>query len=130
MNHRRRAGAACVAALLVWSSSTNGPHAQQVIAPDAPTFARDIAPIIAVRCAACHTDGGAAPFPLTTFDEVSIRADRIARAVEARAMPPWLPSETGETFAGSRALTAAERDTILRWIEHGSPRGASTEVRF
>ena len=91
------------------------PLAQQAPAPVAPTFTRDIAPIISARCAPCHREGGAAPFTLTSFEDVSSRIGAVARVVETREMPPWLPSQGGETFAGARALSGAERDAILRW---------------
>ena len=50
---------ASVAAAVVWSSH-GSPLAQQAPAAVAPTFTRDIAPIISARCAPCHRDGGAA----------------------------------------------------------------------
>src|SRR5262249_1465147 len=34
------------------------------------TYARDVAPLIADRCAMCHHPGGSAPFSLLAYDEV------------------------------------------------------------
>jgi hypothetical protein len=40
-----------------------------------PTFNKDIAPIVFANCASCHRPGGAAPFSLLTYADVSSRAD-------------------------------------------------------
>ena len=38
-------------------------------AAGAPTFARDVAPILFASCTTCHRPGEVAPFPLTGYDE-------------------------------------------------------------
>jgi mono/diheme cytochrome c family protein len=48
------------------------------------TFARDIAPMIATHCAACHRPGGAAPFSLITYPDVKGRARQVATALRRR----------------------------------------------
>jgi Flp pilus assembly protein TadD len=113
---------ATVAVVVVWSSP-GAPLAQPAPVAATPTFTRDIAPIVSARCVPCHREGGAAPFPLTSFEDVSSRLGTVARVVETREMPPWLPTQGGETFAGARALNATERDSILRWIDQRAPRG-------
>ena len=40
----------------------------------APTFARDVAPIVFRACVSCHRAGGPGPFPLTAYREVRQRA--------------------------------------------------------
>jgi len=37
----------------------------------APTFSRDVAPIIYAKCATCHHDGGEAPFSLATYADMA-----------------------------------------------------------
>ncbi|MDH4341298.1 MAG: hypothetical protein OEW47_13165, partial [Thermoleophilia bacterium] len=39
-----------------------------------PSFKRDVAPIIAGKCAGCHQTGGIAPFPLVTARQISSKA--------------------------------------------------------
>jgi len=116
---------ASVAALVAWVSYAE--PLTQTPGTAAPTFTRDVGPIIRARCTFCHREGGAAPFSLTSFEDVSSRTGTVARAVETRQMPPWLPAQGAETFAGSRALSAAERSTILRWVEQRAPRGEPIE---
>ena len=37
--------------------------------PAAPTFTKDIAPILFENCSSCHRPGGGAPFDLLTYDD-------------------------------------------------------------
>ena len=88
----------------------------------APTFARDVAPIVYTRCAPCHHAGGAGPFALTSYDDVSRRATQIARVTERRFMPPWkaLP---GVAFANERRLSDGEIATLRAWADARAPLG-------
>jgi Copper type II ascorbate-dependent monooxygenase, C-terminal domain len=87
----------------------------------APSFTRDVAPIVQQKCAGCHRTGGVAPFPLESARGISRRAGLIAAAVGARLMPPWPPGARSPAFVGEseRTLTADERATILAWAKAG-----------
>ena len=37
---------------------------------DPPTYSKDVAPILQQTCIRCHSEGGVAPMPLTTYEEV------------------------------------------------------------
>jgi len=89
------------------------------------TYASDIAPIFAEKCAECHRPGSIAPMSLLTYDEVRRYASRIRFRVENRIMPPWgLNPHAGiQDYANNRDLTDAQRETILAWIDAGSPPG-------
>jgi tetratricopeptide (TPR) repeat protein/mono/diheme cytochrome c family protein len=89
----------------------------------APTFNRDIAPLLWERCAACHRPGASAPFSLVEYRDVVPRARQIAEAVRTRAMPPWLPEAGDLTFANERRLTAAEIGLIEQWVKQGAKQG-------
>jgi mono/diheme cytochrome c family protein len=89
----------------------------------APTYHRDVAPIVAAKCAGCHADGGIAPFPLTTFAEVSAAKAGIAAAVTARTMPPWPPADGCTEYKYNRALSDEQIDTINAWVQGGAPEG-------
>src|SRR5262245_61570717 len=70
-----------------------------------PTYAHDIAPIIARYCSPCHRPQGAGPFGLGTYSEVSRRARQIAAVTRSRMMPPW-PTEPGYgEFLNQRLLS-------------------------
>jgi len=95
---------------------------QTPVAPAAaPSFTRDVAPIIRDKCAGCHQSGGVAPFPFQTARQISTRAGLIAAAVEARVMPPWPPGIRSPSYVGEqeRTLSSRERATILAWARAG-----------
>src|ERR1700686_4507816 len=58
-------------------------------APSAPTFYKDIVPILEDKCQSCHRSGEPAPMPLVTYDQTRPWARKIAAAVEMKMMPPW-----------------------------------------
>src|SRR5688572_28242680 len=87
------------------------------------TYGRDVAPILAEHCAACHRPGDIAPMSLRTYDEVRPWVKSIRKAVESGVMPPWHADPAHGTWANDRRLTDAERDPLVRWIKQGAPEG-------
>jgi tetratricopeptide (TPR) repeat protein len=96
--------------------------------PAAPTFSEGVAEILHESCASCHRPGGAAPFPLLTYDQAREHGERIARMTAARAMPPWPPSRPVEAFLDERRLTDPEIELIQRWVADGMPLGDAASV--
>jgi len=99
-----------------------------VDAQPAPTFTRDVAPIIWSRCATCHRPGEIGPFNLLTYDDVRQRAALVAAVTARRLMPPWKPEPGKGDFQDERALTPRELDTIQQWAAHGAPEGAAADL--
>ncbi len=89
----------------------------------APTFTRDLAPVLFEHCAPCHRPGGSAPFALLTYDDVRARARQVVGAVTARQMPPWKPEGARGEFAGDRRLSDTQVALFTRWLAAGAPRG-------
>jgi len=83
----------------------------------APSFARDVAPIVRETCAGCHRLGGIAPFAFRTERDLASRAQAIVAALEEQRMPPWPPSARSPAYVGEarRTLDAHERQTLVRW---------------
>lgn len=90
------------------------------------TWSADIVPILRTRCVECHHPDGAAPFSLTTFDQVRAWSKAIARTVENRTMPPWHADSPTGTFSNDRRLLPAERQTLLGWLANGLPPGSES----
>ena len=88
----------------------------------APSFTRDVAPVIGEKCAGCHRLGGIAPFSLVTARQISASSAAIAGAVQARLMPPWPPGTRSPAYVGqeTRILSAEQRATILAWVRAGA----------
>jgi tetratricopeptide (TPR) repeat protein len=94
----------------------------------APTFTKDVAPILFERCAPCHRPGMPVPFTLLRYPDAQRNAKKIARAIARREMPPWLPDRNDPAFVGERRLGADEADTIRRWIENGAREGDARDL--
>ena len=92
-------------------------------APAAPTYHRDVAPIMLANCAGCHRPGEAAPFSLMTFDDAKRRAGQIVDVTHQRLMPPWKPQKADVPFVGERRLTDAQLATLRAWADAGHPAG-------
>jgi len=97
-------------------------HAAPIFDP-APTFNKDIAPILYANCSSCHRPGEVAPFPLLTYQDAAKRASLIAGAVGAHFMPPWKAEPGYGDFAGARRLTDAQIALIQDWAKAGAPEG-------
>ena len=87
------------------------------------TFTKDIAPIVYQHCYACHRDGGAAPFPLESYDDVSKRGKFIQYVTEKRIMPPWKANAEYRHFADERVLSNEEINLIAAWVKNNCPEG-------
>ncbi len=89
----------------------------------APTFSKDVAPILFARCAGCHRTDGAAPFPLLTYDDARQHASQIAAVTANRYMPPWKPEPGVADFVGERRLTDSEIRVLHDWSVTGAAAG-------
>jgi tetratricopeptide (TPR) repeat protein len=96
-------------------------------AQPAPTFNKDIAPIVWARCASCHRPDEIGPFSLLTYDEVRRRATQIVEVTARGLMPPWKPKGEG-TFQNERRLTDRERQLIQQWVAGGSREGDAADL--
>ena len=90
-------------------------------APDAPTFAKDVAPIVFDKCASCHREGEVAPMSLLSYEQVRPWA-RPSRARSCRAR-----CRRGAPTCARRcrcATTSASRSSRSRRSSRGWMRGA------
>jgi mono/diheme cytochrome c family protein len=91
------------------------------VASAAPTFNKDIAPILYENCATCHRPGEVAPFSLLTYQDAAKRAGLIATVTKKRYMPPWKPEPGYGNFDHTRRLTDEQIARIGEWAEAGAP---------
>jgi len=91
----------------------------------APTWHRDVAPLVARHCGGCHAPGGLAPFSLHDFESARPHAAAIKAATQSGDMPPWHVDGSGacQTYRDDRSLSAAELDVLARWADDGAPEG-------
>lgn len=113
---RHQGPLACLLAAGLNCTATNIP------AP-APTFYRDIAPIIYQNCSTCHRPGESGPFSLLNYNDVRRHASQIAVVTKSHYMPPWLPQAGYGEFEEERRLTEKQIQLIQRWVKAGSLAG-------
>jgi thiol-disulfide isomerase/thioredoxin len=92
------------------------------------TYAKDVSRILQNRCQECHRPGQIGPMPLLTYDDASSWAQMIREVVEEQRMPPWHADPKIGHFANDRRLSAAERKTLLAWIDAGCPQGDDKDL--
>lgn len=89
----------------------------------APTYSKDVAPILYRHCTTCHRPGEIGPMSLMTFRDARPWVKAIGTRVSAGTMPPWHADPAFGEFVNDRRLSAVERDVILRWVAAGGPEG-------
>jgi len=99
------------------------PRRVQTVAPATPTFTKDAAPVLYKHCAGCHRAGDIAPMSLLTYEETRPWAKSIREKVASGQMPPWHAVAPHGTFANDRRLSEQEKDTLIRWVDGGAPKG-------
>lgn len=92
-------------------------------AAPAPTFYRDVLPILQKRCQECHRAGEAAPMALMTYEQARPWAKSIRQAVVSKRMPPWHADPHYGTFSNDRGLTEPELNTLTAWADTGAKPG-------
>lgn len=114
-----------VAALIttVGAAAVPAPEAPPEIVAAAPTFSKDVAPLLFNRCAECHRPGAMAPMSLLTYEDARPWAKAIKRKVAQREMPPWGADPSVGTFANDPSLKQSEIDMIVAWADAGAPEG-------
>ena len=98
------------------------------MAAKAPTFSKDVAPILYNRCLECHRPGEAGPMAFRTYQETRPWAKAIKQAVMTHNMPPWYADTTIDHFKNDRHLSDQEVATITKWVDAGAPEGKSSEL--
>ena len=114
---------AAVLLVALASSTTAG------AAEEAPTFTKDVAPILFDNCVVCHRVGEVPPMALTSYRAVRPWARAIKDKVVSREMPPWhADPEASLAFRNDRQLSQADVDTIAAWVDGGALEGNPAEL--
>ena len=95
----------------------------------APTFAKDIAPIVFDKCVSCHRPGEVAPMSLLSYEDVRPWAKVIKSKVMAREMPPWgADPDHSLKMRNDRSLSKQQIETIVSWVDGGAPKGNEADM--
>src|SRR3954469_22217784 len=110
-----------VVVALVWLTGLSA--SPSAAAPTAPTFAKDVAPILFRSCVECHRATGMAPMSLMTYDEVRPWARALRQKVVSKEMPPWGADPAVGTFANDISLSPEQIAMVSSWVDAGAPEG-------
>ncbi len=89
----------------------------------APTYTKDVAPILQKHCQTCHRPGEAGPFSMLTYEDTKPWATMMKRVVQQKVMPPWFADPSYGHFANDRSLTPEEIRTLVVWVNAGAQNG-------
>jgi len=90
------------------------------VSSSAPTFHKDVLPILQKRCQTCHRPGNIAPMSFLTYESTRPWAKAMKTAVVTRKMPPWSADPQYGHFSNDPSLTQSEIDTITKWADGGA----------
>ncbi|HWP43584.1 MAG TPA: hypothetical protein VNO14_10140, partial [Blastocatellia bacterium] len=112
-------------AAVSWMGVVSGADAKKGV----PTFTKDVAAIIFNKCGVCHRPGEPVPMTLLSYAEIRPWSKAIREVVLDRTMPPWFADpETSLKFRNDRRLSQNEIDTIVAWVDGGSPKGNEEDL--
>jgi hypothetical protein len=94
----------------------------------APTFHKEIEPILQLRCQSCHRPGEAGPMSFLSYQEARPWAKAIRTAVLSGKMPPWQADPHYGKFSNDLSLTAAEKEELVAWVDGGAREGNPAEA--
>jgi peroxiredoxin len=92
------------------------------------TFTKHVARILQKNCQECHRPGQIGPMALLTNDQAVNWAQTIREVVQDGRMPPWDADPRYGKFSNDRRLSAADKKTLLAWIDQGTPRGDARDM--
>lgn len=103
-------------------------NAQENAAASAPTFYRDVLPILQEHCQICHRADGIAPMRFETYEETRPYAAGIEKTTEDKSMPPWFADPRIGHFSNDPSLSAAQIAELGAWAKAGAPAGSAKDA--
>lgn len=94
----------------------------------APTFTKDVAPILFSKCVSCHRPGEIGPMSFLSYQDVRPWAKAIKTKVIDREMPPWGADPQHGTFKNDASLSQKQIETIVAWVDAGAPKGNDADM--
>jgi hypothetical protein len=89
----------------------------------APTYYRDVLPILRGHCEVCHRTGGIAPMSFESYEQAGRYAEAIRIATQDKSMPPWFAVAGIGRFSNDPSLSGGEIATLAAWAAAKAPAG-------
>lgn len=90
----------------------------------APSYHKDVRPILQARCVNCHRKDQVGPFSLETYEQAKKRSHDLANVAEDRSMPPWkADGKFGPALKHDPSLTEAQIAVLRAWADADAPKG-------
>jgi hypothetical protein len=115
----------CLSAAALALFGLQGQALAQTDVDHAVTYTGDVGRILNENCVVCHREGGIGPMQLTNYNQVRPWAPLIQMKVADKTMPPYAYDHgIGiQDLEGDWRLEQDEIDTIVAWVNQGSPLG-------
>jgi peroxiredoxin len=97
--------------------------AKEALAKAIPDYSKDVAPILKDKCAHCHVQGGIGPFAMSSYDIVKGFSPMIREVLMTKRMPPAQVDPHVNHFQNANYISNQEIQTLVHWVDAGSPRG-------
>ena len=95
----------------------------------APTYYRDVLPILRQHCIVCHRASGIAPMSFETYEAARRYAYLIRNVTQDKAMPPAFSVPLVGRVTNDPSLTPDQAPQFARAGSGPSPRGAQQSIR-
>ncbi len=118
----RLARALVVADATVCLSATFG-FSQERETENAPTFYRDVLPLLEDHCQVCHRAGGIAPMAFQTYEETRTFLQAMRSATQNHTMPPWFAEKGVGKFSNDPSLSYSQIAMLTAWANASAPAG-------
>ncbi|MEM7100894.1 MAG: hypothetical protein AAF541_21730 [Pseudomonadota bacterium] len=105
------------------AANTNGCAVSYHTTKEVPSYAKDVAPILADKCVVCHTEGGLGPWAMSSHTMVMGFSPMIKEVLRTKRMPPWHADPHIGVWKNDISLSNEQLQTLVSWIDAGSPRG-------
>lgn len=93
----------------------------------APSYENEISAIILENCAACHREGGIAPFAMNNHAMMQAWSPMIREVLMTKRMPPGQVDKHIGEFTNGGVMVDGDIQKLLHWIEAGSPRDSAVD---
>ncbi len=99
--------------------------ARELHANSTPDYVTEVVPIVVEQCVSCHQAGGIGPFAMDSHLMLQGWSPMIREVLLTKRMPPLQVDPNIGHFTNANYITDADMQTLVHWIDAGSPRGSN-----